>query len=101
MKPYIGLFFLFAMLMACSHQPAQTGLKESYNCDEGSFWVIYSADQKTVTLNINIQSISLKLIPDSPEPEYSDNSMTFWPKGRKNVFVKRNLASLYHNCLKT
>lgn len=97
----IACFSILLAINACtnfSHSKSEAMI--NYDCDEGSFWVTYSQDGLVANLTIDIETIKMDLVTNDPVKEYSDKTTTFWPEGRNNVFVREDLAALYHNCTK-
>ena len=99
-KAIIFFLSIFAVNGCTNLNQSEPQIKETYNCNEGSFWVAYSNDGKVVNLNFDIETVRLDLIPNDAFKEYSDQTTTFWPEGRNNVYVREDWASLYHNCIK-
>lgn len=92
---------MLSAIQGCTNSnQSESRSKASYNCDEGSFWVAYSKKGKVANLYFDIEPVHLYLIANTSYKEYSDKTTTFWPQGRNNVYVRVDLAALYHNCIK-
>ncbi len=101
MHKAITFILVLCAINGCTNSnQSESQVKASYNCDEGSFWVTYGDNGKAANLYFDIEPVHLDLITNASLKEYSDKTTTFWPEGRNNVYVREDLAALYHNCLK-
>ncbi|MEA3411749.1 MAG: MliC family protein [Pseudomonadota bacterium] len=79
-------------------EPDAPGDPVTYNCSQGTFAVTYGKDRETATLRIGVQTIVLDRTSSEAPAAYTAHGLSFWPEGKNNIFVKRNMSALYHNC---